>query len=109
ALLRAGDELVADDTAELDGRLKQLGGVLGEVRDLDVLLDRLETEAAGFGGEDAEHARSLLAALRRDRSRCRGRLLSFLRSDKYLALLDDTSLTIEALVPIGAETTLDAL
>jgi CHAD domain-containing protein len=109
ALLRAGDELVAGDTAELDGRLKQLGGVLGEVRDLDVLLDRLESEATGFGGEDAEHARSLLAALRRERSRCRRRLLSFLRSDKYLALLDDTALTIEALVPSEAETTLDGL
>jgi len=109
ALLRAGRNLVAADATDLDGRLKQLGRALGDVRDLDVLLERLEGEAAELGGEDAKQARSLLAALRRERSRARRRLLAALRSDEYLALLDDTTETIDGLAPSGAETPLDDL
>jgi CHAD domain-containing protein len=109
ALLRAGRELVATDTAELDGRLKQLGQVLGEVRDLDVLLARLETEAAALGGEDSRRAEPLLASLRTDRSCCRARLLAALRSDEYLVLLDDTVRTLEELEPSGSAVTLGEL
>ena len=109
ALLRAGRRLVATDTRGLDARLKQLGGVLGEVRDLDVLLARLEEEAAGLPRDDARHAGSLLAALRTERSCSRARLLGALRSDQYLALLDDTARTIETLEPSGADATLDEL
>jgi CHAD domain-containing protein len=109
ALLRAGKELVATDTAELDERLKELGGVLGEVRDLDVLLARLDAEAAELGGEDALRAASLLAALRTERSCSRSRLLAALRSDDYLVLLDDTARTIDELEPSGSTVTLDEL
>src|SRR5439155_22648167 len=107
ALLRAGMELVATDTGELDDRLKELGRVLGEVRDLDVLLARFEAEAAELGGEDAARAGSLLAALRTERSCSRSRLLAALRSDEYLALLDDTARAIDELEPSGSATTLD--
>jgi CHAD domain-containing protein len=109
ALLRAGRELVATDTDELDERLKQLGRVLGEVRDLDVLLEHLDTEAAELGGEDAKRAESLLAVLRTERSCSRSRLLAALRSDEYLALLDDTARTIGELEPSGSAVTLDEL
>jgi CHAD domain-containing protein len=109
ALLRAGRKLVATDTTELDARLKQLGRVLGEVRDLDVLLARLEGEAAELDGGDAQHAQSLLAALRTERSCSRARLLGALRSAEYLALLDDTARTIAELEPTDAGAVLDDL
>lgn len=109
ALLRAGRELVASDTGELEERLKQLGGVLGEVRDLDVLLARLETAAAELGGKDAQRAGPLLATLRTERSCSRSRLLGALRSDTYLALLDDTAQAIDELEPSGSSVTLDEL
>jgi CHAD domain-containing protein len=107
ALLRAGKKLIATDMSELDGRLKELGSVLGEVRDLDVLLARLEDEAGELGGEDAKQARSLLAALRTERSCSRARLLGALRSPQYLSLLDDTARAIEELEPSGSTVTLD--
>ena len=109
ALLRAGRALVASDTVELDERLQELGRILGEVRDLDVLLARLDAEAAELGGEDAKRAASLLAALRTERSGSRSRLLGALRSDEYLALLDDTARTIDELEPSGSAASLDEL
>src|SRR4051794_15422345 len=109
ALLRAGRELVATDTVELDERLKELGRILGEVRDLDVLLARLGAEAAALGRDDGMQAASLLAALRTERSCSRSRLLAALRSDEYLGLLDDTARTIDELEPSGSAATLDEL
>jgi CHAD domain-containing protein len=109
ALLRSGKKLVATDISELDDRLKELGRVLGDVRDLDVLLERLEGEAAELGGEDAEHARAPLNGMRSERKRCRRRLMTFLRSERYLALLDDAARAIEELEPSGSRASLDDL
>jgi CHAD domain-containing protein len=109
ALLRAGGLLVATDTTELDERLKALGRVLGDVRDLDVLLVRLEGEAGELGREDEKHARSLLDVLRTERKRSRRRLMTFLSSEGYLVLLDDTARTIDELEPSGSGASLDEL
>ena len=109
ALLRAGGKLVAEDTTELAARLKELGRVLGEVRDLDVLIEHLEAEAAQLGEADAARARPLLAVLRKERSRNRRAMLEFLRSDAYLALLDEIARTIEELEPSGSDASLGDL
>ena len=108
ALLRAGKELVATDTDELDARLKELGRVLGDVRDLDVLLERLDSEAAGLAGR----TRSRLG-------RCSPPCAASAPAPppaahraplrRYLALLDDTARTIEELEPSGSEASLDEL
>jgi CHAD domain-containing protein len=108
ALLRAGRPLVASDTSELEQRLKELGAVLGAVRDLDVLLEHLSAEAATLD-EDQREAKALLRRLSRARSRCRQTLLATLDSTEYLALLDDFGRTLDGLTASGAEVTLDEL
>jgi CHAD domain-containing protein len=97
ALLRTARPLLLTDTRELRGRLRELGAVLGEVRDFDVLLERLSEGAAALGEPDSAHAKSLLATLPRERTGKRRRVLAFLRSDTYLALLDDTAAAIDSL------------
>ena len=51
----------------------------------------------------------LLATLRTERSCSRSRLLAALRSDEYLALLDDTARMIDELEPSESAATLDDL
>ncbi len=64
ALLRAGRGLVASGWAEpLRAELKWLGGLLGPVRDLDVLLEHLDSEAATLEQDDARAFRRLRARL----------------------------------------------
>ncbi len=65
-----------------------LGGVLGGVRDADVLLDRLEGRASRLPPEDRAGAVRLLERLRTQRARARDELLGALRSPRYTALLD---------------------
>jgi len=109
ALLHTGDSLLLTDTDELDGRLRELGAALGEVRDLDVLLQRLRDETARLGEPDATHAKPLVTALSRERTGKRRRLLALLRSDSYLALLDDTAAAIDSLEASEADLSLDDL
>ncbi|MBV8258245.1 MAG: CYTH and CHAD domain-containing protein [Actinobacteria bacterium] len=109
ALLRAGGELIATDTTALAERLKALGQVLGDVRDLDVLIDHLSAEAAKLGEPDAAHAKALLRALARERTRRRATLMKTLDSDVYLALLDEFARTVDTLAPAETDATLDDL
>ena len=109
ALLRAGGDLLASDTSELAGRLKALGQVLGDVRDLDVLLEHLNAEVAALGEPDEREAKALLRSLSRRRSRRRRALLETLDSDDYLVLLDDFAATLDVLEPADVEVSLDEL
>ncbi|MDX6468321.1 MAG: hypothetical protein QOF75_124 [Gaiellaceae bacterium] len=109
ALLRAGRALIASDTELLAAELKWLGEVLGAVRDLDVLLEHLRTEAATLGSVDEKIALRLLRALTQERKRAREALLRALDGPRYLELLDRFELDLSQLEPSGAKATLDAL
>ncbi len=109
ALLRAGRDLVAGDTGGLSEELCWLGGVLGEVRDLDVLLEHLHAEAAALGEPDAAAAERLLAGLERDRERARAELLAALDGDRYRALLERFEAELSRLEPAPAGVSLERL
>ena len=109
ALLHAGRTLVADDTTDLDGELKWLGGILGSVRDLDVLLERLQDRAAKLGAPDAADARPLLRTLQGQRSRARRTLIRALDSDRYFSLLDRFDTELDMLQPSEGTESLDEL
>ena len=65
-----------------------LAGILGAVRDDDVLLARMRKRAAQLPDEDRSGASRVLVMLETARGRSHEELLSTLRSERYLALLD---------------------
>jgi CHAD domain-containing protein len=73
----------------LRAELGWLGGLLGEVRDLDVLIERMRARIAGLPDADQAAAATILARLDDDRHRRRGELLDGLSSGRYLALVDE--------------------
>jgi CHAD domain-containing protein len=109
ALLRAAAPLYTGDVQELSLELKWLGGVLGAVRDLDVLIGHLAAEAAELAPADAAAARRLLRGLERNRSRARRELLKALDGERYATLLDRFEETLTTLEPSGDKTSLDSL
>ncbi len=97
ALLRAARGLVAPEWAEpLRDELAWLGGLLGPVRDLDVLLEHLDTEAAAMGDDDARAFRRLRARLAVERQQARDSLIEAMGSDRYFRLLDTLEGAAEA-------------
>jgi len=86
ALIRATEPMLGDALAELSEELKWLAGILGPVRDLDVLIDRLDGEVAALA-EDEPAGRVLLESLSAERTADRELLLEALGSDRYRALL----------------------
>ena len=83
--LRTFASLVDRDWASIcAGELKRLGEVLGEVRDLDVLEQRLGDSATGLQPALSE----LFAELEQRNDRARARLLEVLREPAYVELLD---------------------
>jgi CHAD domain-containing protein len=67
--------------------LRWLGGVLGRVRDLDVLLARIRDQAADFPPTERAAVERLLAGLVADRRRARRRLLEVFDGGRYTSLL----------------------
>ena len=72
----------------LRAELKWLGGLLGTVRDDDVLLDRLEGRVADLRPSDRHAGKLLLDGLREHRVRARVELLDAMRSPRYARLID---------------------
>jgi CHAD domain-containing protein len=97
ALLRAAEGLVAAGWADpLRDELKWVGGLLGPVRDLDVLLEHLDAEAQTLEGDDARAFRRLRSRLVAERARDRDALLEAMGSDRYFRLLDTLAGAAEA-------------
>jgi CHAD domain-containing protein len=104
ALARATRPLLGETLVPLSEELRWLGGVLGSVRDLDVLLDHLRGEVATLG-TDERSGRELLGGLEAARDEARTQLLDALASPRYRALLDAFATAIAALprLPKGAD------
>jgi CHAD domain-containing protein len=62
--------------------------LLGEVRDTEVLMERLEHQARSLPKEDAAAVKPIVARLAREREAGRKRLLEGMDSPRYIALLD---------------------
>jgi CHAD domain-containing protein len=97
AVIRATRPLLGDTLSRLSDELKWLAGMLGPVRDLDVLIERLRTEGALLDN-DREGAETLVASLERERRAKREELLAAMRSTRYTALLTRFSEAIGSLV-----------
>src|SRR5262249_36516092 len=88
ALLRTARPLFDRDWAEhARAELDALATALGAVRDLDVLIARLERDAARLDEGDSIAVSALPAMLRTRREAAFAELRSTLESDRYFALL----------------------
>jgi CHAD domain-containing protein len=85
AVIRA-TRSVLDALEPLSDELKWLASALGEVRDLDVLLDTLKQDVEELD-DDRRAGEKVLELLGRDREAARARLLDALSSPRYLVLL----------------------
>ncbi len=90
ALLRAAKGLVDPDWADgLRRELGWLGALLGPVRDLDVLLEHLDEDAAAtLEGDDVRAFRRIRARLSAERDVGRVELLAAMGTPRYFRLLD---------------------
>ncbi len=97
AFLRVARELVdAGWAAELNAALRSFGQASGDARDLDVLLEHLQSEAPTLGAPDSEAALQLIRMLERDRDELQARLEAALDSREHRALLEQLALPVEA-------------
>jgi CHAD domain-containing protein len=73
--------------SRLREELGWLASLLGQVRDGDVLLERLRSQVAELSDDEATGAAVVLAALEHERDAAHTRLLDALAGDRYVALL----------------------
>jgi CHAD domain-containing protein len=109
ALFRTARPVIGDDTGRVEAGLKELGRVLGDARDLDVLIERLRAAAEELEDDYRDAFRTAIASLMRERSAAHRRLLHALDSDLYVRLLDDLERTARELTPSGDGSTLPDL
>ena len=76
---------------EMRTELGWAAAALGEVRDADVLTERMQARIATLPAADARPGAALLRRLATQRDAARARLLEVLNSDRYVALLDALS------------------
>jgi CHAD domain-containing protein len=111
ALVQATRPLLGERLHPLADELKWIGALLGSVRDLDVLIDRLRDGVAQLD-DDRKGGDLLVASLEEEREGCRDALLTALDSPRYLDTLALFEREVEALprqgeadglAPIAAE------
>jgi len=101
AFLRVGRRLVDEDwSAAVRAGVSELGRAGGPVRDLDVLLARLQGEIADLDDAQRPAAETLLAGLGSERDRLREGLRAALDAPEYTELLD----LLAAPAPVGPHT-----
>jgi CHAD domain-containing protein len=89
ALLRAAKPLLDPSWVKaLRAELAWAGGSLGEVRDLDVLLEHLRADAAALSDDDRAAFETLTPAIAERHEAARTAMLADLGSPRYMRLLD---------------------
>ena len=102
AIARATRPLLGEALKQLSEELKWLAGLLGPVRDLDVLIERLRSEVAELA-EDRPAGEQLVETLAHERREHRDVLLEAMDSDRYFALLESFESTIALLPELDAD------
>jgi CHAD domain-containing protein len=97
AFLRVARPLLELEWAEsLRAELAWLGGILGPVRDLDVLIEHLRDDETQLEQRERRALRRVFDILDRERAAARASLLEGLRATRYLELLDRLEAAVEA-------------
>jgi CHAD domain-containing protein len=86
AIIRAARSIWGDRLDETSNELRWLAGLLGPVRDLDVLIDHLRLEARSLDG-DGTAAEAIVVVFEAERGADRAALAEGLASERYQALL----------------------
>ncbi len=96
AYLKAAKPALDPDAADgLRVDLSDLAQALGVVRDLDVMIEQLHSEAAALGEPDTAALEGLIGSLDSERSAARSRLIAQLDEPTYEALLGELDETIQ--------------
>jgi CHAD domain-containing protein len=103
ALLKTGRSFLDQRRFQpLRAELGWLGDILGSVRDLDVLLERLSSQVEGFDATERAAFARLIHGLEEERAGYRQTLASALDSDRYAMLVDRLAAAIQAPPPASA-------
>ena len=102
AVIKATHALLGEQLQPLADELSWLAGVLGPVRDLDVLIDHLADEVQQLD-VDSAGGHDLLVALAAERDARRVELVEAMDSPRYLELLTTFSSAIDLIAPLDAD------
>lgn len=91
AALQAFEPALSEKARRFEPELKHFAAVLGEVRDLDVQLERVGGWISASPEEDRESLEELRGALESQRAAARERMLAELDSQRYERLVDTLS------------------
>ncbi|HXY84014.1 MAG TPA: CHAD domain-containing protein [Gaiellaceae bacterium] len=103
--LRMAHSLVDDEWADpVRAELGELGRAAGPVRDLDVLLERLNGELASLDASELDSAEAILSSLEADRRRLHEQLVQALDDPAYRELLERLGAPIRIAASPGRRT-----